>query len=156
MRYSYRVLLVICGCAGSLLLFGVFMMAAAVPRKSQPDAPLTGEKWAVLSNTALNWQHIRVAAAPNDRLFEPAKNDFRKLLKLLMPFEATSEPPGDRFDYELVYQGGMDPTTIYVDVAGDDMRFWFRGRPTLYRSRSREAWLKALESLVPQDSSQRN
>lgn len=133
----------------SLLLAFVVMFTVAVPRHSHSTAPITNDDWKILSNTRLTTWSVRVAEFPfGQQVRTPSEEDFRRLLKLLMPFEATTEVHSDHFDFELIYQGGKDPTHIYIDTRHDDMRFWINARPTVYRSQSRRGFLKVITLLA--------
>ena len=137
------------GVVTSLLLAFVLMFVLAFSRHSQSTAPITNDDWSYLSNTRImNWS-IRVAQNPfGQEIRTPTEEEFRRVLKLLMPFEATTELRVDHFDYELIYQGGTDPTHIYIDTSRNDLRFWINARPTVYRSQSRDVFLNALKPFV--------
>lgn len=137
------------GVVASLLLASVVIFALAIPRYSNSTGPITNNDWEILSNTRLSNWSIRVTQLPfGQQIRTPSEEEFRRVLKLLMPFEVTTELHDDHFDYELIYQGGMDPTHIYINARGDDMRFWINARPAVYRSQSRDALLNAITLLV--------
>jgi hypothetical protein len=116
-----------------ILVCGLFLASTVgCGERPDPDRPYTTEQWAIVSNTGLHHTGIQVhSAAKNlDSLLPSVPDDqFRKLLKALMPFTvAAGKTADDEYDYALTYQAGMDPTWIYVDVREDDLRFWFKRR----------------------------
>ena len=152
MRVSNRTAVVL-GAVASLLLASVVIFALAIPRYSNSKAPITTNDWEILSNTRLSNWSINVTQLPFGRQIRtPSEEEFRRVLKLLMPFEVTTDLHDDHFDYELIYQGGKDPTHIYIDARGDDMRFWINARPAVYRSQSRDAFLNAITLIVNKPS----
>lgn len=147
-KWVLAVVVLLLAAVGSIAL----LFALAVPNHGvgAPDVALTNERWEIISNTELNdSQFILVAALPfGEQIRKPTEEEFRRLLKLLMRFEATTESSGKHFDYELGYQAGMSPTSIYVDLRNDQMLFRIARSRFVYRSQSRDAFLAAMNAII--------
>lgn len=144
LRFSFVLLAIV------LLTVAYFLMWDGIRHDSasQPKA-LTNEAWEVVSNGRLGCPSVRVEKLPfGKQIKETSDENLRRLLKLLMPFDATTEARGERFDYELIYQAGKDPVSIYVDLSRHEMRFWMNDRPTVYRSGSRDAFINGIDAII--------
>jgi len=121
--------------------------------RTDPNQPLTNERWAILSNTAFINAYVRSHDGKNtdEQLADVTEDQFRKLLKALMPLLVfQGDPATTDFDYELHYQAGMDPTWIRVLVRENDLLFWFKRNPSIvYVGGDKDAFLKALPPAKP-------
>ena len=137
-----------------LLACGLFLAATVgCGERPDPNRPYTTEQWAIVSNTGLHLTGILVHSAERklNHLLPPVPNDqFRKLLKALMPFTvAAGTTANEEYDYALTYQAGMDPTWIYVDVRENDLRFWFKRREgVVYVGGKKDEFVNALPPQV--------
>jgi hypothetical protein len=134
-----------------LLLACGLLLASTVGcgERRDPNQPYTTEQWAIVSNTELHHTSIQVHSAEqklNESLPSVSDEQFRKLLKALMPFTVVAGTTADdEYDYALTYQAGMDPTWILVDVRENDLRFWFKRREgVVYVGGEKDEFLKAL------------
>ena len=85
------------------------------------DEPLTNEIWKILSNTRLSSFDVSF----KEKNIEVDEREFRKILKSLTPFKRINSYDGP-YDWRLLYQGGKDPTTIYIKVEGESLIFRIR------------------------------
>lgn len=106
---------------------------------------LDDQKWDILTNTGFHDAYVRDVVTGQRIEYNGENNqDFRDILKSMMPIDECSVDFSTNVQYIFSYHAGMDPLEIPVVVA--DGRIFFKFLDKWYRGGEARHFLKAIES----------